>query len=464
MDLHLRVLHREVGRGLLAALVRFPRVHRAPVAVRVGVRPRRVQRAATEGDQRASHVGVGDDERREHPGVRVPEDVAVVSGGGEAHRRNAERRALRAVREQVEEHGPNHPLERGVALHLDVGLPAASPRQRVLGGERLPAARVRCLRLTADGRPRVLALAREGRDLGEGVGAARDAVEGHLDPGTVSLARGSGGRPAEAGGPGDSGGLGHHPGSALGRRGEREQRARLTRGRRAGAHGHVTRIPDVRRSPRRVGTGKRGQLQSPRRRLADEGESDLHPTLRAGCEIEPNGGEVRIRPGDERLDRHGRAPGAGHPLVAGAHGAGAHVQHLPVAAHRAGSGRAVEPPLAVEHRDRGPGREGGDPGHVAGEVLVDARHKRWARADAEGGDHHPDAPVADRRRGGAGGVAGGEMEGGVLRDGRRGQPRDQKAERRKNVSGRQRNIHEKSVTLSGAKGTMQAWPPSLCSG
>ena len=153
------------------------------------------------------------------------------------------------------------------------------------------------------------------------------------------------------------------------------------------------------------------------------------------------------------------------PLVAGAHGAGAHVQHLPVAAHRAGGGRAVEPPLAVEHRDRGPGRERGDPGHVARE-----RSRRC-----------PPGTMGSRRRRGRGSPpqcarcrspARGSGWGRWWRDGRRS-PARRPARASAGVTmqnaarmsrGSQEVIMRSAVTLSGAKGTMRAWPPSLRSG
>ena len=136
VDLRQGVLPGELRCRFLAQLIRLPGIHRAPVAVSVGVAPCRGERAGAERDHRARDVGMQEQQRREHPRVRVPEDVPVVSRARQAHRSDALTCPLADARQEIEQHRMDDALQLGIALHHHVRLPQAMPRRDVLGEER----------------------------------------------------------------------------------------------------------------------------------------------------------------------------------------------------------------------------------------------------------------------------------------------------------------------------------------
>src|SRR5439155_3163860 len=58
---------------------------------------------------------------------RIPENVAVVAGRAEPHRRNAQFQAVRRASQQVEEHRMNHDLQARIAIDLNIRLPQLAP-------------------------------------------------------------------------------------------------------------------------------------------------------------------------------------------------------------------------------------------------------------------------------------------------------------------------------------------------
>ena len=145
-----------------------------------------------------------------------------------------------------------------------------------------------------------------------------------------------------------------------------------------------------------------------------------HPTMakriRAGpakCGVtrSRSGGEARVGARDERLDLHRRVFFPVYPVVAGAGGAGAHVDGLAVALDRPLCRRgSLEPAVAVVDADGVPGREGDDAGDIGRRVLIQPGEEGWGSADAEWGDHEPEAPIADERRWRAPGITRCEKE------------------------------------------------------
>ena len=188
------------------------------------------------------------------------------------------------------------------------------------------------------------------------------------------------------------------------------------RGRAARANDHVPGIPELRGSPARLGALESVEREPRRWRTSREHEPDAQPPRSAGRELEPDGRDARRGTREEGLDPYPRAPGAVHPVVAGAGRGGPHVDRLTVVLNRAvGWRRRVEPALAVEHADPGPVGHRSDAGDVARAVFVHPPDHRGLGADPEGRDHDADAAVADKRRRRARRIVGGEEEGGVSR-------------------------------------------------
>ena len=84
-------------------------------------------------------VGVLREQRRVHPRLGVPEDVAVVAVGRQPRRRHAPVDAVARARPQVELAGVDVGRERGVAAHLDPAAPQRGPRRIVGAEQRVPA-------------------------------------------------------------------------------------------------------------------------------------------------------------------------------------------------------------------------------------------------------------------------------------------------------------------------------------
>ena len=321
-----------------------PRARRPPTGTwRPGSRsparwPGRPAGARPERDHRVRHVGMGHQQRREHPGVAVPEDVSVVSAAREAHRRDAHRGAGVGAAEQVEQHRAGHPLELGVAVDGDVGLPALLPGAGIGGRDAVVPERRFPWHPTAGEveRPRGPGRLRRGGEageLGEGVALAGGGVERDLDQrgiagcARVALAPGRPCRPAHLRG------FPEHDGAALRARREREQGgARCGRRRRAPARpcGRVPRllVPTTARSGERVEREPRGAAHP-----ASANRTRMRPACR-GVSVEPHGCQPGLGARDERLDTHSSYAGLRPPSRRWCGHCRSHVDRLRVALGR----------------------------------------------------------------------------------------------------------------------------------
>ena len=132
--------HRRRRRDLLGAVERaLPREARALCAGRGGVRGGRREPVGAVGVHRRGQVGMLREQRRVHPRVGVPEDVAVVPVRGETGGRDAPVGSVTHARPEIELARVHRGGERRVPEHVDPARPHRGPRrvvfllQRVVG-------------------------------------------------------------------------------------------------------------------------------------------------------------------------------------------------------------------------------------------------------------------------------------------------------------------------------------------
>ena len=123
--------HRGRGRNLLGAVEgTLPGVAGALVAGGPGVGLGRRQALVPVGVHAGGQVRMLGQQRRVHPGFGVPEDVAVVTVGRQAGRRDAPVDAVAGTGPQVELTGVDLGGQRGVAEDVDAPGPQARPNGR----------------------------------------------------------------------------------------------------------------------------------------------------------------------------------------------------------------------------------------------------------------------------------------------------------------------------------------------
>ena len=357
------------------------------------------------------------EERRKHPGVRVPEDVAVVARAREPHRRDALVRALTHAREQIEQHRMDHPLQLGISLYHDVRFPQAMPRRDVLGEQHAVAAgggtAVRGSRLRQWVRP--IPRRRDADELRERDGLAGRRIEGDLRGAPLHVPqpprRRHRLRYSDSGGP------------AFDLRRERD--------RVSGRHDHAAWIPHRVLRPLRLVPLEAREREPAVRRPLPQRESQRHAALVPRYELQPHHGEVGVGAGDEGRDLDRRALRAVYPVVRRPQGAVIHVERLAVRLQHGGIGRdVVEPPVAVGHIDLVPSGERRDPRHVIRGVVVDPRGEREGAGRAERRGDEAERAVADEGGGAVGRVGRRQDEAGVLGRQRGDQEQQQRASHR----------------------------------